>query len=378
MNRSAARAEKRHVVAILAPIEDERRWCLPASTVLRCYDEPSLLRALRDHACDLTVLCGDHASSDTVEKLRAAFPHVLTLYFSREASALRFHGRAGVWVAPPPPSANEFSALVSTLLEPQLQGDLRSSGIHIGTKVLVARQQRFEMVLDSITMAFQPIVSCSERRAVAFEGLLRTQAEGYSSPTALFEEAGRLDRVWDVSRVVRQRVAAASERAPEDALLFVNVHAQDIIDPWLLDERNPLLPLANRVVFELTEQADTSFVESLPRWIHALRARGYRVAIDDLGAGYSGLSALAEIEPEFVKIDMSIIRGVDRSSTKQRVIRSMATLANDLGSRMICEGVETLEEATALRALGADWLQGYYFARPAAEFAAAPTAIAWP
>jgi EAL domain-containing protein (putative c-di-GMP-specific phosphodiesterase class I) len=155
---------------------------------------------------------------------------------------------------------------------------------------------------------------------------------------------------------------------PDDALMLVNLHATDLFDDALLDDRNPLLPFASRVVFEVTEQASVRCADELPERVRALRALGFRLAVDDLGAGYSALSVLAELEPEIVKVDMSIIRGVDRSLTKQRVIRSVLHLALDIGSTVICEGVETVRERDTLAALGCDWLQGYLFARPSRGF----------
>lgn len=361
-------------LALLVAPEDDGRWCVDVmDTVIRCYDVAGLLRTLREHACDLVVLAtsitGSPSLRSLLDELRLGFPELLVLTFSDTAPpTLSFDSRVGAWVARRPQSADEFGEVTAMLLHGLDAIDPYSSGVRLGTHVARARQLRFNAALASVSMAFQPIVSLLERRAVAFEALLRAKSDAFPSPPALFDEAMRLDRVWDVSRMVRLRTAQRVEQAPSNALLFVNVHVRDLLDPWLRDERNPLLPIASRVVFELTEQADTSQIDTLPMLIQELRSRGYRVAVDDLGAGYSGLSVLAAIEPEFIKIDMSIIRGVDASRTKQRLIRSMVSLARELDARVICEGVETEQEASALRSLGADWLQGYYFGRPAAAF----------
>jgi EAL domain-containing protein (putative c-di-GMP-specific phosphodiesterase class I) len=92
------------------------------------------------------------------------------------------------------------------------------------------------------------------------------------------------------------------------------------------------------------------------------------VALDDLGAGYSGLSTFAQLQPEIVKLDMSLIRELDRHPTKQRIVRSMLQLCGDLGMRAVCEGIESAKERDALVAAGCDLLQGYLFARPARCF----------
>ena len=99
-----------------------------------------------------------------------------------------------------------------------------------------------------------------------------------------------------------------------------------------------------------------------------LRAMGYRIAVDDLGAGYAGLTSFAQLEPEVVKVDMSLIRGLDRSPTKQKLVHSIVGLCRGLGIQMIAEGIETEEERDTLVNLGGDLCQGYLFARPGRAF----------
>jgi EAL domain-containing protein (putative c-di-GMP-specific phosphodiesterase class I) len=100
-----------------------------------------------------------------------------------------------------------------------------------------------------------------------------------------------------------------------------------------------------------------------------LRRCGYRIAVDDLGAGYAALGAIATLEPEIVKLDMSLIRDIDQHATKRRVVGAIATLCRELGSRVIAEGVETQAELGAVRDLGIDLVQGYLLARPTREIA---------
>jgi len=94
---------------------------------------------------------------------------------------------------------------------------------------------------------------------------------------------------------------------------------------------------------------------------------GFSIAVDDLGAGYSSLSVLAELQPRFIKVDMSIVRGIDTEPRKQRLVDLLTRFAEATGATLIAEGVETTEEAEALRSCGAHWLQGYLFGRPSAE-----------
>jgi EAL domain-containing protein (putative c-di-GMP-specific phosphodiesterase class I) len=98
-----------------------------------------------------------------------------------------------------------------------------------------------------------------------------------------------------------------------------------------------------------------------------LSPAGYRIAVDDLGAGYAALGAIATLEPEIVKLDMSLVRDIDQHATKRRVVGAIATLCRELGSRVIAEGVETQAELTAIRGLGIDLIQGLLLARPSRE-----------
>jgi EAL domain-containing protein (putative c-di-GMP-specific phosphodiesterase class I) len=99
-----------------------------------------------------------------------------------------------------------------------------------------------------------------------------------------------------------------------------------------------------------------------------LRERGFRIAVDDLGAGYAGLTSFALLEPEIVKVDMTLVRDIDRSPVKRKLVRSMAALCRDMGLLIVSEGVETIAEHETLMELGCDLFQGYLFARPGRDF----------
>src|SRR5262249_5525459 len=118
--------------------------------------------------------------------------------------------------------------------------------------------------------------------------------------------AERLDRLPELGRRSRWLVAQAAVEAPADALIFVNLHTRDLLDPLLLAPEMPLTKIASRVVLEITERATLDDVKDVRARISALRAIGFRVAVDDLGAGYAGLASFALLEPDFVKFDMSL------------------------------------------------------------------------
>ncbi|HEY0462619.1 MAG TPA: EAL domain-containing protein, partial [Polyangiaceae bacterium] len=187
-------------------------------------------------------------------------------------------------------------------------------------------------------------------------------------PGAVLDAAERVNRVHDVGRAVRARVLLDSAAAPPAWLFFVNLHPGDLLDPTLYLADSPFSAIAKRVVLEVTERVSLDRVSEVMTRIAALRALGFQIALDDLGAGYAGLTSFTLLEPEFVKLDMSLVRDVHQSTTKQKVIRSMVRLCRETGKSIIAEGVETLEERTALVDLGCEFLQGYLFAKPGRPF----------
>jgi EAL domain-containing protein (putative c-di-GMP-specific phosphodiesterase class I)/CheY-like chemotaxis protein len=230
-----------------------------------------------------------------------------------------------------------------------------------------ALESRFESALGKLWMAFQPIVLCRERRVHAFEALLRSDEPSFARPLDLIEAAERLERLVDLGRAVRGAVAAAVPRIPTGTQLFVNLHPADLNDPHLLTDRNPLLGVSRRVVFEVTERASLRRVDALPRRLQTLRGLGFKLAIDDLGAGYAGLSSMAQVEPEYVKLDMSLIRDMHERPTQRTLVRSMVSVCHELGQKVIAEGIESDFEREALLEAGCELQQGYFFARPGRE-----------
>ena len=226
----------------------------------------------------------------------------------------------------------------------------------------------FGRALDAMWIAFQPIVDAGHRRVFGYEALMRTREPSRPNPGAVLRAAERLDRLPEVGRRARALAAEAFDAAPPDALLFVNLHARDLLDPLLYDAAAPLARFAERVTLEITERAAIDDIEDIQPRVASLRRRGFRIAVDDLGAGYAGLSSFVALEPQIVKLDMSLVRDVDKSEVRQRLIASMMTACTELGIQVVAEGVEAAEERDVLRRLGCDLLQGYLFARPGPPF----------
>jgi EAL domain-containing protein (putative c-di-GMP-specific phosphodiesterase class I) len=224
----------------------------------------------------------------------------------------------------------------------------------------------FDEACAAINMHFQPIVSWSGKDIYAYEALVRPTSRRINNPGALFEAATRLGRIEELGRIIRHKVSQSMGDAP--CQVFVNLHPFELNDEELYAPDAPLTAFAQRVVLEITERAALEDIDDVSGKMARLRALGYRVAVDDLGAGYSGLTSIAQLEPEVVKLDMALIRDVHLQPTKQHLIRSMIGLFNNLGRQVIAEGVENSDEARTLVGLGCDLLQGYHFARPMKTF----------
>jgi len=238
-------------------------------------------------------------------------------------------------------------------------------------------QSALDRALRTLRMAFQPLVDGQASAVFGYESLMRSSEPSLPDPGAVLAAAEQLGRLTDLGQKVRLLSAAAFEQAPPETLLFVNLHTFDLLDDDLYDAAAPLSRIARRVVLEITERAALDQVPNVVSCIRRLRALGFRIAIDDLGAGYAGLSSFVALEPEFVKLDMSLVRDVHTSAIRQRLIGSLASLCNDLGMRVVAEGIETAEERDAVVGLGCKLLQGYFFAKPGPPFPAVARERLW-
>ncbi len=231
-----------------------------------------------------------------------------------------------------------------------------------------AEAESFHRALASLWMAFHPIVEPRTRWVCGYETLLRTETPDLPDPNAVLAAAERLGEVHLLGRVVRERVVRSSQLAGQSALFFVNVHPAELLDEQLYAPDAPLSMLAKQVVLEITERTRLDQVPDVRGRVSRLRQLGYRIAVDDLGAGYSALSSIAQLEPEFVKLDISLVRDLDTVPIKQKLVRSLVSLAKEMNAVVVAEGVETAAERDALVDLGCDLLQGFLFARPGKPF----------
>lgn len=305
-----------------------------------------LLQVIRRHDLDIPVIL--LTGSPTLDTALLAIEHRATRYLTKplDHSAFRDVARRSMQASRLAHVRRQLGSLAPEADQHELLG------------------QRFERALGQLFMVYQPIVRWSECAVFAHEALVRSREQSLPHPGALFDAAEALDRVQDIGRVVRL-LSAQPLCDGDERLLFVNLHTKDLADESLYDVRTPLSATASRVVLEITERAQLDTVCDVPGRIKRLREMGYRIALDDLGAGYAGLTSFTSLEPDYVKLDMSLVRGIHDSKTKQRLVGSMIEVCLDLGIEVVGEGIEQEAERDTLLALGCDLMQGYLFARPA-------------
>ncbi len=230
-------------------------------------------------------------------------------------------------------------------------------------------ETKLDRCLASLTMHFQPIVHASTRARFGYEALLRSQDKSLPHPGAILDAAERLERIPTLGRAVRAQSAKVIAAAPlERGVVFINLHLLDLFDKQLTSAFAPLSKVASRVVLEITERTSLEGESDVRYRVAELRELGYRIAIDDLGGGHARMGTFTPLDTDFVKLDMSLVRDVDKHTMKQRLIRSVTELCRREGTMVIGEGVETEAEARVLVDLGCDLLQGYLIARPAPPF----------
>jgi len=313
-----------------------------------------LLRAVREHDLDVPVIMmtGGPAVQSAVEAMEYGALRYLIKPVEQSqldevvARAVRMHQMARV--------------------RREALEQYRAGGRQLGDRA--GLETRFERALATIWIAYQPIISWSTRSLFAYEALVRNEEPALRSPGDLFDAAERLGRLHELGQTIRERVADTIRDIPATGLVFVNVHTADLHDESLFHPSSPLSTYASRVVLEITERAALDQVKDLMSRMAQLRKMGYRIAVDDLGAGYAGLTSFAQLEPEVVKVDMSLVRGVDSSPTKQKLLGSIIGLCRDLQIQIIAEGIETEAERDTLIRLGGDLCQGYLFAHPGRPF----------
>ncbi len=222
------------------------------------------------------------------------------------------------------------------------------------------------------SMAFQPIVDVDARSIYAFEALVRgPHGEGAASVLSQVTEENRY--AFDQNCRVQALTLAAKLRLPAtDGRLSINFMPGAVYSPaaclqLTLRTAESLAFPTDKLIFELTENEVVTNPNHLSAIAHEYRRHGFKIAIDDFGAGHSGLNLLIDLPVDIIKLDMALTRDLQQRPRALKVVKTIAALAKDLGSEVIAEGVETIEELDAIRSCGVSVMQGYLFAKPLFE-----------
>jgi EAL domain-containing protein (putative c-di-GMP-specific phosphodiesterase class I) len=231
------------------------------------------------------------------------------------------------------------------------------------------RERLLEIIQNrEIWCVFQPIVTIDGSGRMGFEGLSRgPRGTDLESPMVLFGRAARHGFTEELERACRRQIFSEWPLLGEQGRLFVNtvpatVRDTSFIGRGILDYLGELEPA--EVTLEITEKHAIDNLALYREAMSAFTDLGFTFAIDDVGAGYSGLETVAALKPAYLKIDIALVRDVHLKKVSQQVVKAILGMAESIGSVVVAEGVQTHEEAEALRDLGVGWAQGYYYARP--------------
>lgn len=231
---------------------------------------------------------------------------------------------------------------------------------------------------QSINTVFQPIVSLSTGDIIGYEALSRGPEDSpLYMPEKLFEAAEIYKRTWELELACRIKAIERSKNMPNGKLLFLNV------DPKIIKDKNFKKGLTKEfllennispetIIFEITEKTAILDYKNFTSILNNYTNQGYKIAIDDTGSGYSGLKTISETKPNYIKLDIDLIRNIDSDSFKQSLIKAFVSFAKSTKISLIAEGIETKEELKALIDLGVDAGQGFFLKKPSNNFLEIP------
>ena len=218
---------------------------------------------------------------------------------------------------------------------------------------------------------FQPIISLLDGNVVGYEALSRgSQGSILERPDELFAAAEKFNKLWELEFLCRSKAFARVKGLAKDMMLFINVDP-NIINDDRFKKGATLEMLAaqdfdlGNIIFEITEKNSIDDYKNFRKVLDHYTSQGYKIAIDDTGAGYSGLRLLAETRPQFIKIDMDLVRDIDKDALKQALMKAFYEFSVVMNMKIIAEGIETLDELNALIQIGIPYGQGYLLQRPA-------------
>lgn len=276
----------------------------------------------------------------------------------------RLYGTFCCFSFAPDPSLNERDLRTvrafAELAAEQIDAELAASGEHEEARARIERVIREEQ----LAIVYQPILALDDGRIAGLECLARFSASPPRTPDRWFAEAGQVGLGTELELLAARKALAALADLPADTYLAVNISASTVCSrefAALVDG----LP-AERIVLEITEHELIPDYAALLQRLEPYRARGMRLAVDDAGAGYASLKHVLALNPELIKLDNSLVRGIAEDSGRRALAAAFAAFAREIGSIVVAEGIETQPEADVVRELGLAEGQGYFFARPMA------------
>lgn len=237
-------------------------------------------------------------------------------------------------------------------------------------------EEEISKIIDNkqIKTVFQPIISLRDGSILGHEALSRVTGETFiDNPEQLFYYAGKCNRLWDLELLCRTQSLEAAflnqDHPIEDKKLFVNVNPNVMHDikfrqGFTKEYLSQYGITPENIIFEITERNAVNDMSSFKSTVIHYKEQTYKIAIDDAGAGYSGLNLISDIKPHYIKLDMNLIRDIDTDNMKFALVKSMIELSHMANIHLIAEGIETLEELTTLINLGVQYGQGYFIQRP--------------
>ena len=214
---------------------------------------------------------------------------------------------------------------------------------------------------EDLNVLFQPIVDLDDGSLFAVEALARCSVPELSMPYVLFEHAVYHNYCGRLGRAIREVTFSRCSGMP----MFVNIHPAELSERWLVQPDDPLFSYDHDVYLEITESVPFLHYRLCVTVLQEIRARGHlHLVIDDLGAGFSNLKRIGDLQPALVKLDMQLIRGIDTNKRQRMLVSSIVRLCQDMDAEVVAEGIETESELEAVLETGARYGQGYLLARP--------------
>ena len=257
----------------------------------------------------------------------------------------------------------ETMRLFADLVAQQIQSDMEQS--------LQMREKRTRIMealeTSAFAIAYQPIVHLGGMHPCGYEALCRFSAEPYRTPDVWFKEAAEIGMAVELELAVIREAMSAIDMLDPEQYVSLNISPATILSAQFLDTFSRL-PLS-RIVLELTEHVGIEDYERFTKILSPLRRRGLRLAVDDAGAGHSSLRHIVQLNPDYVKVDMSLTRNVDSDLARRALIGALLYYTRETSAQIIAEGIETMSELQTLKLLGVRRGQGYLLGRPSRSMA---------